>query len=61
MALGLEGLFEVPGQRVKLEWRLDGRDHEVIRERRRLRDVDQREVERQVLRKDVDGAISKQF
>ena len=61
MALGLEGLFEVPSQRVKLERRLDGRDHEVIRERRRLRDVDQREVERQVLRKDVDGAISKQF
>lgn len=61
VAFGLQGLFKVVGEGAKLEWRLRGGDHEVVRERRRLRDIDQRDVERLVFGKDVDGQVGEAF
>lgn len=57
--LGLEVLFQVILQGTKLERRLGGRDHEEVGERGRLRDVDQRDIQRFVVGKDIDGSLGK--
>ena len=56
-ALGLEVLFQVLLQGTKLEGRLRGGDDEEVGERGRLRDVDQRDIERFVVGKDIDSPL----
>ncbi len=55
--LRLEVLFQVVPQGTKLERRLRGRYHEEVGKRRRLRNVDQGNIERFVVGKDIDGSL----
>jgi hypothetical protein len=56
-ALRAQVLFQVLLQRTKLKWRLRSGDNEVVGKRSRLGDVDQRDIQRFVFGKDIDGPL----
>ena len=57
MPLRLEITFEVFGERVKLEWRLRGRNDKVVSEGRVLGDIDERDVEAFVFGQHINRAL----
>ena len=61
MTFRFQSFFQVVGKGVKVERRLRGGDHEVVREARRAGDVYQGNVQRLPVRQNVDRLVRQGF
>lgn len=61
VARGLQLLFQILREGLKLGRRLCRGDHEVVGERRGARDIEQGDIEGLMLAEDVDGAVRQCF